>query len=61
MRTTGCGDRLSLCWVVHQQPNSAPLPQPICERGDRRLFGRAYRQNTGVSKSFGILADWPES
>lgn len=30
------------------------------ERGDRRLFGQAYRQNTVVSKSFGILADRPE-
>ncbi|MGH3809641.1 MAG: hypothetical protein ACRDRU_24060 [Pseudonocardiaceae bacterium] len=30
------------------------------ERGDRRLFGRTYRQNTVVSKSFGILADRPE-
>ena len=29
-------------------------------RGDRRLFGRTYRQNTIVSKSFGILADRPE-
>ncbi len=29
-------------------------------RGDRRLFGRTYRQNTVVSKSFGILADRPE-
>jgi len=30
------------------------------DRGDRRLFGRRYRQNTVVSKSFGILADRPE-
>jgi uncharacterized protein len=30
------------------------------ERGDRRLFGQTYRQNTIVSKSFGILADRPE-
>jgi predicted nucleotidyltransferase/predicted DNA-binding protein len=29
-------------------------------RGDRRLYGRTYRQNTVVSKSFGILADRPE-
>jgi len=29
-------------------------------RGDRRLFGRTYRQNSVVSKSFGILADRPE-
>lgn len=29
-------------------------------RGDRRLFGRTYRQNTIVSKSFSILADQPE-
>lgn len=29
-------------------------------RGDRRLFGRTYRQNTVVSKSFDILADRPE-
>ncbi|MGH3830277.1 MAG: hypothetical protein ACRDRS_07455 [Pseudonocardiaceae bacterium] len=29
-------------------------------RGDRKLFGQAYRQNTVVSKSFGILADRPE-
>jgi len=29
-------------------------------RGDRRLFGQTYRQNTVVSKSFGILADRPE-
>jgi predicted nucleotidyltransferase len=28
-------------------------------KGDRRLFGRTYRQNTVVSKSFGILADRP--
>ncbi|MGW8558044.1 hypothetical protein [Streptomyces tubercidicus] len=30
------------------------------ERGDRSLFGRTYRQNTVVSKAFGILADRPE-
>ncbi|MDQ0847488.1 hypothetical protein [Streptomyces sp. V1I6] len=30
------------------------------ERGDRTLFGRTYRQNTVVSKAFGILADRPE-
>ncbi|AZS76145.1 hypothetical protein DDE74_39620 [Streptomyces lydicus] len=30
------------------------------ERGDRELFGRTYRQNTVVSKAFGILADRPE-
>jgi predicted nucleotidyltransferase len=30
------------------------------DRGDRRLFDRRYRQNTVVSKSFGILADRPE-
>lgn len=30
------------------------------DRGDRRLFGKTYRQNTVVSKSFGILADRPE-
>lgn len=29
-------------------------------RGDRSLFGRSYRQNSVVSKSFGILADRPE-
>ncbi|MGH3773610.1 MAG: hypothetical protein ACRDRW_19830 [Pseudonocardiaceae bacterium] len=29
-------------------------------RGDRQLFGQTYRQNTIVSKSFGILADRPE-
>jgi uncharacterized protein len=29
-------------------------------RGDRYLFGQTYRQNTVVSKSFGILADRPE-
>ncbi|TDQ52885.1 hypothetical protein [Actinorugispora endophytica] len=29
-------------------------PSPL---GDRRLFGRTYRQNTVVPKSFGILAD----
>jgi predicted nucleotidyltransferase len=29
-------------------------------KGDRRLFGRTYRQNSVVSKSFGILADRPE-
>lgn len=29
-------------------------------KGDRRLFDRTYRQNTVVSKSFGILADRPE-
>lgn len=28
--------------------------------GDRHLFGRVYRQNSVVSKSFGILADRPE-
>lgn len=32
-------------------------PEP---KGDRRLFGRTYRQNSLVSKSFGILADRPE-
>ncbi|MFI5725313.1 nucleotidyltransferase domain-containing protein [Streptomyces cyaneofuscatus] len=30
------------------------------ERGDRTLFGKTYRQNTVVSKAFGILADRPE-
>lgn len=30
------------------------------EKGDRRLFGRTYRQNSVVSKSFGILAGRPE-
>ncbi|MBB5980159.1 nucleotidyltransferase domain-containing protein [Kribbella solani] len=30
------------------------------EKGDRRLFNRRYRQNSVVSKSFGILADRPE-
>lgn len=30
------------------------------DKGDRRLFGRVYRQNSVVSKSFGILADRPE-
>jgi uncharacterized protein len=29
-------------------------------KGDRRLFGSTYRQNSVVSKSFGILADRPE-
>ena len=29
-------------------------------KGDRRLFGKTYRQNSVVSKSFGILADRPE-
>lgn len=29
-------------------------------RGDRFIFGRPYRQNSVVSKSFGILADRPE-
>jgi predicted nucleotidyltransferase len=29
-------------------------------RGDRALFGRTYRQNSVVSKAFGILADRPE-
>lgn len=29
-------------------------------RGDRTLFGQTYRQNTVVSKAFGILADRPE-
>lgn len=29
-------------------------------RGDRSLFGHSYRQNSVVSKSFGILADRPE-
>lgn len=29
-------------------------------RGDRELFGRTYRQNSVVSKAFGILADRPE-
>ncbi|MER5302145.1 hypothetical protein ABT039_22180 [Streptomyces lasiicapitis] len=29
-------------------------------RGDRTLFGRTYRQNTVVSKAFGILADRTE-
>jgi predicted nucleotidyltransferase len=29
-------------------------------RGDRTLFGRTYRQNSVVSKAFGILADRPE-
>jgi predicted nucleotidyltransferase len=30
------------------------------EKGDRRLFDRTYRQNSVVSKSFGILAGRPE-
>ncbi|MEU9706775.1 hypothetical protein [Streptomyces sp. NPDC047981] len=30
------------------------------DKGDRQLFGRTYRQNTVVSKAFGILADRPE-
>ncbi|MER5503592.1 hypothetical protein ACFYXP_38820 [Streptomyces sp. NPDC002466] len=30
------------------------------DRGDRTLFGRTYRQNSIVSKAFGILADRPE-
>ncbi|MFJ4962786.1 nucleotidyltransferase domain-containing protein [Streptomyces sp. NPDC088729] len=30
------------------------------ERGDRTLFGKTYRQNTVVSKAFGILADRPD-
>lgn len=30
------------------------------ERGDRTLFGKTYRQNTVVSKAFGLLADRPE-
>ena len=30
------------------------------DKGDRRLFGRTYRQNSVVSKSFGILAARPE-
>ncbi|MER5757689.1 hypothetical protein [Streptomyces sp. NPDC002082] len=30
------------------------------EKGDRHLFGRTYRQNTVVSKAFGILASRPE-
>jgi uncharacterized protein len=29
-------------------------------KGDRRLFGQTYRQNSVVSKSFGILANRPE-
>ncbi|MGW6605593.1 hypothetical protein [Streptomyces sp. NPDC055036] len=29
-------------------------------RGDRRLHGQTYRQNSVVSKAFGILADRPE-
>lgn len=29
-------------------------------KGDRRLFDQVYRQNTVVSKSFGILTDRPE-
>lgn len=29
-------------------------------RGDRVLFGQTYRQNSVVSKAFGILADRPE-
>ncbi|MFB7292237.1 hypothetical protein [Actinacidiphila glaucinigra] len=29
-------------------------------KGDRHLFGTRYRQNSVVSKSFGILADRPE-
>jgi hypothetical protein len=29
-------------------------------KGDRQLFNRTYRQNSVVSKSFGILADRPE-
>ncbi|MGW7064074.1 hypothetical protein ACWGHM_37010 [Streptomyces sp. NPDC054904] len=29
-------------------------------RGDRELFGRTYRQDSVVSKAFGILADRPE-
>ena len=28
-------------------------------KGDRRLFGQTYRQNSVVSKSFGILANRP--
>lgn len=30
------------------------------DKGDRTLFDRTYRQNTVVSKSFGILAERPE-
>ncbi|MFC5147618.1 nucleotidyltransferase domain-containing protein [Streptomyces aureoversilis] len=30
------------------------------DKGDRHLFGRTYRQNSVVSKSFGILACRPE-
>lgn len=30
------------------------------DKGDRKLFGRTYRQNSVVSKAFGILADRPE-
>ncbi|GAA3116380.1 hypothetical protein GCM10010530_43570 [Kribbella aluminosa] len=30
------------------------------DKGDRWLFGQTYRQNSVVSKSFGILADRPE-
>ncbi|MER5969435.1 nucleotidyltransferase domain-containing protein [Streptomyces sp. NPDC002055] len=30
------------------------------QRGDRTLFGTTYRQNTVVSKAYGILADRPE-
>ncbi len=30
------------------------------DKGDRRLFGSIYRQNSVVSKSFGILADRPD-
>lgn len=30
------------------------------DEGDRRIFGQTYRQNSVVSKSFGILADRPE-
>lgn len=30
------------------------------DNGDRRLLGRTYRQNSVVSKSFGVLADRPD-
>lgn len=32
----------------------------LCSRGDRQLFGRVYRQNAVVPKSFGVLAGRPE-
>jgi predicted nucleotidyltransferase len=30
------------------------------DRGDRMLFGRTFRQNSLISKAFGLLADRPE-